>query len=100
MQSQPFDVLAASAAPLPLGARHCSIDRFEGEVAVLAMPQAAGKIGETFVDVPRVALPKGSKEGDVLVQYPDGSYQIDVAQTAQRRAEAKARMQAVLHKTK
>ncbi len=82
----------------PCGGQYVSVDRFEGDVAVLAVPDAASKTGEAFVNTPRTALPQGTKEGDWLVVQPDGSYQIDAALTQQRRAAAKARVQALLNR--
>ncbi len=70
------------------------IDRFEGEVAVLE--DTAGQV----VDISRAALPQGAKAGDWLVQSADGNYAVDHAKTAQRRAEMRARVQALLQRKK
>lgn len=76
------------------GAQWLCIDRFEGEVAVLE--DTAGQM----VDVSRTALPQGAKAGDWLVQSADGNYAIDHAKTAQRRAEMRACVQALLQRKK
>lgn len=60
------------------------IDRFEGNVAVLETD-----IG--FQHVSRSQLPANVREGDLLVQTADGSYQVDAEATAARRAKLLAR---------
>ncbi len=60
-----------------------SIDRFEGDSAVLCDEE------ETCVTVPRASLPADVQAGDMLRQTADG-YEIDRALTAARRARAQA----------
>ncbi len=73
-------------------AQSCAIDRFEGEVAVLELPN------QTFIHLPRTALPQGAKVGDWLLQLSDGSYQIDGEKTQQRKAAVAAQLAALLHR--
>lgn len=59
------------------------IDRFEETFAVLETDSG-------FIDVPQINLPKGAKEGDLLIQTPDG-YLVDTEATAARRNQLLAR---------
>ncbi|MFI3169725.1 MAG: DUF3006 domain-containing protein [Faecalibacterium sp.] len=80
--------------PLPSGAIQLCVDRFEGEIAVLEQPDG------TICDIPRAQLPEGTKAGQWLVRYPDGSYQIDQVLTQQRRAAVEQRLEALLKRKK
>lgn len=55
-----------------------SIDRFEGEYAVLQNMQ-----GQNF-DLPRSEIPENAKEGDMLIEY-GGVYSIDEKLTQERK---------------
>lgn len=57
-----------------------SIDRFEGELAVLVDEQ------ETAHDVPRSLLPNGAKAGDML-RFEDGRYVPDDDAARSRREQ-------------
>ncbi len=60
-----------------------SIDRFEGELAVLIDDE-----GRT-VTISRVALPSGAAEGDVLSRG-SGGFCLEKEETARRKAAARA----------
>ncbi|MZP31206.1 DUF3006 family protein [Heliobacterium undosum] len=57
------------------------IDRFEGRLAVVEMD------GDGTIDIPKNELPVEAKEGDVI-RLINGRYEIDLAETDRRRAEA------------
>ncbi len=59
---------------------HYSIDRFEGDVAVLIDEQ------ETVCNVPCTQLPDGAKAGDML-RFEDGRYLPDDEATRARREQ-------------
>lgn len=70
-----------------------SLDRFEGECAVLYQ-------GETEQIVPRGSLPKTAKEGQCFVQDENGRFCLDAAATNDAQAAMKARVQALLQRKK
>lgn len=55
------------------------IDRFEGDCAVCEREDG------TMKELPRTALPKGAREGDILAEYPNGRLVHDHAETQRRR---------------
>ena len=78
-------------APAPAPARRASIDRLEGEVAVLLVHGEDGSPGEER-HVPRARLPEGAREGDVVDL---DTLQVDAAETQALREEVReARAQA------
>ncbi len=79
---------------MPIGASYFCIDRFEGAYAVLMAED------ESTMDVLRNTLPKGAKQSDWLIQFADGSYQIDAVKTQQRKTELRGRLDALLKRNK
>ena len=59
-----------------------SIDRLEGDFAVLERPD------KSFISVPLSELPEGAGEGCLLTLNPDGSYTLE----ARAAAETKKRL--------
>jgi hypothetical protein len=68
-----------------------TIDRFEGDFAVLEKPD------RTMMNVKRSQLPAGAKEGDVLSMEGD-KITIDAAETAKRKKEIKDLMKELWNK--
>ncbi|MCI8441619.1 MAG: DUF3006 domain-containing protein [Provencibacterium sp.] len=66
-----------------------AVDRFEGEYAVCEGPDGGM---HNFV---RVELPRGTREGDVLLLEETG-WKIDRQQTAERREKARALFESLL----
>ncbi|MCL2513646.1 MAG: DUF3006 domain-containing protein [Oscillospiraceae bacterium] len=60
---------------------YISVDRIEGEYAVLEYPD--GHISP----IKRDLLPENVKEGSLLTQNPDGSFALDEAAAEKRRKE-------------
>lgn len=54
------------------------IDRFEGDIAIVETDE------NTFMQIPRTALPPNAKEGDIVVKVED-KYIIDYESTEKRR---------------
>ncbi|MCL2284988.1 MAG: DUF3006 domain-containing protein [Firmicutes bacterium] len=71
------------------------IDRVEDGTVVIEILSDAREI--EFVEIPRAALPKGVREGDVLHKDGDG-YVIDRAMTKKRRDEVQARLKRLYDK--
>jgi len=69
------------------------IDRIEDGIAVLECIKGSKEI----IEIPRKALPKGAREGQVLCQNADG-YIIDHEATAKRRSQMRERLNRLLKK--
>jgi hypothetical protein len=78
-------ILPWACAGPPLAGRTLEVDRIEGEVATV-IDHHSGEV----LDIPRGRLPPGAQEGQVVV---DG--QVDLALTAQLRAEVARERQAL-----
>jgi len=70
------------------------IDRIEDGIAVLEC-QATKEI----IELPRKALPRGAREGQMLLKEEDG-FVIDKAGTQKRKDEMRARLDRILGKNK
>lgn len=66
-----------------------AVDRFEGEYAVCEGPD------KRMHNFARVELPRGIREGDVLL-YDREEWKIDRQQTAERRERARALFESLL----
>lgn len=62
-----------------------TIDRFEGDYAVLELREETGEV--LYKNLPASWLPDEAAEGDVLVKTAEG-YAIDTIETEKRRAAA------------
>ena len=62
-----------------------TIDRFEGDYAVLELREETGEV--LYKNLPASWLPDEAAEGDVLVKTAEG-YAIDTLETEKRRAAA------------
>jgi hypothetical protein len=62
-----------------------TIDRFEGDYAVLEIREETGEV--LYKNLPASWLPDDAAEGDVLVKTAEG-YAIDTLETEKRRAAA------------
>ncbi|MBQ9906314.1 MAG: DUF3006 domain-containing protein [Oscillospiraceae bacterium] len=62
-----------------------TIDRFEGDYAVLEIREETGEV--LYKNLPASWLPDDAAEGDVLVKAAEG-YAIDTFETEKRRAAA------------
>lgn len=62
-----------------------TIDRFEGDYAVLELREETGEV--LYKNLPASWLPDDAAEGDVLVKTAEG-YAIDTLETEKRRAAA------------
>ncbi|MBR5362973.1 MAG: DUF3006 domain-containing protein [Oscillospiraceae bacterium] len=62
-----------------------TIDRFEGDYAVLEIREETGEV--LYKNLPASWLPDDAAEGDVLVKTAEG-YAIDTLETEKRRAVA------------
>ena len=71
--------------------RHWIVDRIENGQAVLLR-------GDALRREPVCALPPGTKPGDALEEEASGGYRLDAAFTAQRQAQAQARLSALLRR--
>ena len=60
------------------------IDRFEETIAVI-------ETDDGMTEIPRSQILGDAREGDILRQNPDGSYQTDTAATQARRDKLAAR---------
>ena len=60
------------------------IDRFEETIAVI-------ETDDGMTEIPRSQILGDAREGDILRQNPDGSYQTDTAATQARREKLAAR---------
>lgn len=69
-----------------------TIDRFEGETAILLDFETGGK----QLLIPRSQLPPEAAEGDVLTT-DDQTFTLDSEKTAQALAEAQALLESVTH---
>lgn len=54
------------------------IDRFEGDFAIVETDE------DTFMQIPKAALPQDAKEGDIIIKVDD-EYIIDYENTKKRR---------------
>ena len=70
------------------------IDRFEGEYAIC---QTTGK---DIKQIKKTDLPSDAKEGDVIIQNPDGSFFIDNEETVRLISISKKRLTALLKRSK
>lgn len=61
------------------------IDRFEGEYAVCETEE------KKFIDIPKIDIPVGAKEGDILSKSDNG-YKIEKDETNEKRQAIKTRM--------
>ncbi|MCL2360180.1 MAG: DUF3006 domain-containing protein [Defluviitaleaceae bacterium] len=68
------------------------IDRIEDGIAVIES-KTTGEI----IELPKKALPRGAREGQMLIKEGD-SFIIDKAGTEKRRAEMRARLDKILGK--
>jgi len=68
------------------------IDRIEDGIAVLEC-----QVTNEIIEVPRKALPKGAREGQLLQKDGDG-FAIDKTATERRRQEMRARLDRILKK--
>ena len=66
-----------------------TIDRFEGEFAVLEDEN------RNMIDVPKALLPEEAKEGDVLILSND-LYLVDQEETMRRRQDVQKRLERLL----
>ena len=62
-----------------------TIDRFEGDYAILEIREETGEV--LYKNLPASWLPDDAAEGDVLVKTAEG-YAIDTLETEKRRAAA------------
>ena len=62
-----------------------TIDRFEGDYAVLEIREETGEV--LYKNLPASWLPDDAAEGDVLIKTAEG-YAIDTLETEKRRAAA------------
>lgn len=60
------------------------VDRLEGEYAVCENPET-----QQYSKLPKVLLPQGLREGDCLLETPEG-WKLDAAETLRRRRAAQA----------
>ena len=66
------------------------VDRFEGEYAVCEFSEEGQD--EVYRNIPRVLLPRDTREGDCLAQDGEGNWIIDRVLTAQRRKAIQERL--------
>ena len=66
-----------------------TIDRFEGDYAVLELREETGEV--LYKNLPASWLPDEAAEGDVLVKTAEG-YAIDTLETEKRRAAAAGKL--------
>lgn len=69
-----------------------TIDRFEGDYAVLEIREETGEV--LYKNLPAGWLPDDAAEGDVLVKTAEG-YAIDSAETEKRRAAAAEKLRSL-----
>ncbi|MCL2405131.1 MAG: DUF3006 domain-containing protein [Defluviitaleaceae bacterium] len=67
------------------------IDRIEDGIAVLEC-QATGNI----IELPRKIMPRGAREGHMLIKVSDDAYSIDYEATQKRRDDIKRRLEKIL----
>ncbi|WP_227978747.1 DUF3006 domain-containing protein [Deinococcus terrestris] len=80
------------APPTLAGPMHLVVDGIEGTVARVELPDG------TTADWDLASLPRGVREGDVVrlhVEHGDLEIEIDHAETARRRGEAQAQLDAL-----